>query len=224
VIDFGAGSLIDSFELAKLGFKITSFDINDKQLGQSYKYYDWNKVKNKPVMISDIKKLADLKKSFNLITAFDVIEHFDELDNIIKLIFDLLKKGGLFFVSVPNKFSAREIFNKFMFKIRKRSGKLANFPGVYHVNFKSQVEWKNYFKENGFTILASEPAIGPFVNSWHFIHSLPFGILNLEKRFPGSENLFSPQFLINRLNRADNLFKKLFIKYYSWQLLVMTRN
>src|SRR5688572_7416277 len=40
-LDFGAGSLRDSYELATRGFKVTSFDLNKGTLNRYFNSYDW---------------------------------------------------------------------------------------------------------------------------------------------------------------------------------------
>src|SRR5262245_8163037 len=41
-LDFGAGSLRDSYELARLGFRVTSVDLDPEVMQQYFQSYDWN--------------------------------------------------------------------------------------------------------------------------------------------------------------------------------------
>ena len=41
-LDFGAGSLRDSYELARLGFSVTSVDLDPKLMQRYYQSYDWS--------------------------------------------------------------------------------------------------------------------------------------------------------------------------------------
>ena len=78
-LDFGAGSLRESFDLAMRGFNVTSIDI-DSELMSAYKSgYDWpaNGTSHRLVAASDLtdglSKIGGQR--FALVTCFDVLEH-----------------------------------------------------------------------------------------------------------------------------------------------------
>jgi len=122
VLDFGCGSGILSYLLAKNNFSVTSCDIEFKPL---------NFVKNKINFPSTIEFIEgdiltkDLpEKSFDMIFAMDVLEHIDNLEPYIKLFERLLKPTGFILVSGPSE----NIFYKIG---RKIAGN--RFTGDYHV-------------------------------------------------------------------------------------------
>src|SRR6266478_4971790 len=78
-LDFGAGSLRESFDLAIRGFNVTSIDI-DSELMSAYKAsYDWpaNGTSHRIIGTGDLRegleKIAGQR--FTLVTCFDVLEH-----------------------------------------------------------------------------------------------------------------------------------------------------
>src|SRR5205807_8966845 len=80
-IDFGAGSLRDSYELSKLGFSVVSVDLDESLLQRYSEFYDWQELKCAPQLFA--RPLDDLLReagahSFHLAIAFDVIEHLED--------------------------------------------------------------------------------------------------------------------------------------------------
>ncbi len=76
-LDFGAGSLRDSYELAGLGFKVCSCDLNRAAMEEGHRFFDWSATSGPPAIV-DFDSLGDQKNRFSAITAFDVIEHLHE--------------------------------------------------------------------------------------------------------------------------------------------------
>lgn len=73
-LDYGAGSLRDSYELCRLGFQVSACDLDKPSMEEGLKYFQWRGIKYKPDLYVS---LADLPHGvhFDVITAFDVIEH-----------------------------------------------------------------------------------------------------------------------------------------------------
>src|SRR5262249_47029649 len=57
-IDFGAGSLRDSYELARLGFRVVSVDLDANLLQRYSEFYDWERVQTPPQLFAH--PLSDL--------------------------------------------------------------------------------------------------------------------------------------------------------------------
>src|SRR5712672_3122436 len=93
VLDFGAGSLRESFDLVSRGFNVTSVDM-DAELLSSYKTkYAWpdNGTRHDMIAAADINDgLSRLRgKRFSLITCFDVLEHLEESQPALMLLNEL---------------------------------------------------------------------------------------------------------------------------------------
>ncbi len=105
-LDFGAGSLRESFDLAVRGFNVTSIDI-DSELMSAYKSsYDWpaNGASHHLIAASDLTdgltKIGDTR--FALVTCFDVLEHLEDPGAMLRLIEPYLADDGKIFITVPN--------------------------------------------------------------------------------------------------------------------------
>ncbi len=222
-LDFGAGSLRDSWELAQAGFAVVSTDIDSRQLTRSYEKYDWSGVSHRPELF--VGALTDLPpgKVFDLVTAFDVLEHLSELEPVVNQLRLRLAAGGRMFVSVPNARTLRERVGWLMHKARGRLGLGGARPGVPHVNFMSPEGWSNYFETHGFRVERHEMVIGSLVNDWHFVHSFPLGVSGLARRFPNLERIFCPQSLMRRLDLLDQHFKRTTRGLWAWNLFVLAR-
>ena len=234
-LDFGAGSLRDSFELCKLGFQVISVDLNQGVLKQYYDSYGWNAVASPPQLFTNsIESLAQEvgANHFHLAIAFDVIEHLEDPAVYVQQIRDLLLPQGLLFTIVPN---GRSFFERcFRNTIKKQKGKgIPWTPGVPHLQFKTPEEWEKFFEEQGFTILEHDMALGFFVNDcWNGWFAVPIRthvapvlvMLAYALRFPFNaepfEKAFSPAWLTERVNVLDEKVKQRLNGRFGWNLIV----
>jgi 2-polyprenyl-3-methyl-5-hydroxy-6-metoxy-1,4-benzoquinol methylase len=164
-LDFGAGSLRDSYELASRGFEVIAFDLNETVLQRYYESYDWTKAATKATVMSG--SLEDLSKSdsVQLITAFDVIEHLEDPAGYVQTFNKLLSDDGFLFTIVPNRRSLFERYFKRTLAQQIARGAVLE-PGVPHIQFKTPEEWDRFFEANGFRIVDRDMTIGHFVNDW----------------------------------------------------------
>src|SRR5687768_3233552 len=237
-LDFGAGSLRDSYELARLGFCVTSVDLDPNVMQRYYRSYDWGSVRCPPkIFTQPLDKLKDEpgRSDFHLAIAFDVIEHLEDPSGYCCKIHSLLDKGGLFFSIVPNKLSLFERY--FKYSITKQRAKGIPFvPGVPHLQFKSPTEWEELFRQCGFQILQHDMTIGFFVNDlWVGMLGLPIRIyvapvlgrlaamLRIKFDEAAFESAFSPAWLMKRVDVLDQLLKKQLASRFGWNLIVATK-
>ena len=105
-LDFGAGSLRDSFELAKRGYDVTSVDLDGDTLSSYQADYDWpaNGTARKIVTGHDLADcLSQIEGTqFSLILCFDVLEHLEDPTSVLRKLRALLKPEGKLFITVPN--------------------------------------------------------------------------------------------------------------------------
>src|SRR5262249_3384430 len=236
-IDFGAGSLRDSYELSKLGFRVVSVDLDEILLRRYYEFYDWQQLPSAPRLFA--RRLDDLLRevgagSFHLAIAFDVIEHLEDPAAYVAEIGSLLKPGGLFFTIVPNRRSLFERYFKHSIQKQRRKG-VAWIPGVPHMQFKTPSEWERFFADNGYKVLDHEMAVGPFVNDlWHGLIGLPLTIFvdpvlqvlayKFRLRYSsGFIDRFYPPWLMERVDAWDRVFKKWLSPRFGWNLIVLQK-
>jgi 2-polyprenyl-3-methyl-5-hydroxy-6-metoxy-1,4-benzoquinol methylase len=104
VLDFGAGSLRESFDLIERGFNVTSIDL-DADIMSSYKEkYSWPEgARHDLIATGDLfDALSQIDKRFSLITCFDVLEHLADPISALQSIKEKMTDDGLIFVTVPN--------------------------------------------------------------------------------------------------------------------------
>lgn len=234
-IDFGAGSLRDSYELSKLGFRVVSVDLDESLLQRYSEFYDWLELPSAPQLFA--RSLDDLHReksagSFHLAIAFDVIEHLEDPAAYVTKIRSLLKPGGLFFTIVPNR---RAVFERyFKHSIAKmRRKRIAWIPGVPHLQFKTPAEWDKFFEDNGYEVLEHKMAIGPLVNDlWHGLLGLPLTVFldpvlqtaAHKFRFKYSSTFleaFYPAWLMERVDVWDTILRKWLSPQFGWNLIVL---
>ena len=234
-LDFGAGSLRDSYELAKRGFEVMAFDLNDRVLRSYYESYDWTAAADKPKLMTG--SLEDLKDgiepdSLQLILAFDVIEHLEDPASYVREFSEVLAKDGLLFTIVPNKRSVFERHFRRTVEERRKRG-VALEPGVPHLQFKSPEEWDRFFQTNGFEIVDRDMTIGHFVNDWWNgvlavpLRSFVFPVLDVlayygkfEINSGKIEQTLCPRWLMERVSLLDTLLKKRLSHRFGWNLIV----
>lgn len=237
-LDFGAGSLVDSYELAKLGFKVDAIDLNAQALNTYKGVYDWNSVPITPNIESISLFELEKNKEFDLIVAFDVLEHLHNLEDYIVELRNRLAPGGIIIVTVPNKRSVFETCWAYGHKQRISRNLPVDTSGASHVQFKTPEEWDEIFKEKGLKILKHDMGIGFLVNDcWHGFYGLavrrfiePFIIsiitrtLKIDYAPYSFEEIFYPYWLMERVNVIDLALKPLLKHRWGWNLFVLSNN
>ena len=232
-LDFGAGSLRDSYELVRLGFSVISFDLNETVMRQYFDSYNWSELPSRPKLVAgNLGDLQEQDRLIHLVIAFDVIEHLPEPASYVRSLHELLREGGLLFTIVPNRRSLFErYFKRSLRKQRKRG--ISPEPGVPHMQFKSPREWDLFFQANGFSILEHDMTIGHFVNDWwNGALCLPWRafvapvlqVIAFRGGFdfdPGRwEQRFCPEWLMEEVNLVDMLLKNRLSSLFGWNLIV----
>lgn len=229
-LDFGAGSLRDTYELASRGFNVTAFDLNDEVLQRYYESYDWS------TTTATIKSgsLDDLTQSdpVQLIIAFDVIEHLEDPASYIQTFNKILSDDGYLFTIVPNRRSLFERYFKRTLAQQIKRGAVLQ-PGVPHIQFKTPEEWDQFFEANGFRIVDRDMTIGHFVNDWwNGLLAVPLrayvypelNALAYRGKFRWNvgriETTLCPPWLMERVNVLDQWLKSWSKCCFGWNLIV----
>ncbi len=122
VLDFGFGSGVLSYLLAKNGYDVTSCDIELSPFRLVQKKIAFPP--NISFLEGDIFEKDLPENSFDIIFALDVLEHIENLTDYIELFKKLLKPNGVIVVSGPTE--------NFLYKLgRQFAGE--RFSGDYHV-------------------------------------------------------------------------------------------
>jgi 2-polyprenyl-6-hydroxyphenyl methylase/3-demethylubiquinone-9 3-methyltransferase len=228
VLDFGAGSLRETFELSLNGFNVVSFDLNEATMKAYYADYNWADCSVQPTLIagSDLSQVTG--EQFTLITAFDVFEHLNQPKELLIPMIDLLTADGLIFCTVPNRRTLFEILSRIKWKGGLALGQKFN-PGEPHIQFNSPAEWRAIFESSGLKVVEHEMAIGFFVNTWASIVSvitLPARrlvprLFHREVEIDRLGVLAAPR-VMSVLNAIDRRTEKMLQGLYGWNLFVLS--
>ena len=147
VLDVGAGSLRDTWEMAKLGYRVTALDLDLDLMRRYAALYDWSNLPAPTLTTGPFSTLP--ASSFAFATAFDVIEHLeqpqDQLDDIART----LVPSGILLCSVPNRRTLSEQGQKWNLRqARKHNRKLP--PGAPHLQFRSRANGGNFLRTMAF--------------------------------------------------------------------------
>jgi 2-polyprenyl-3-methyl-5-hydroxy-6-metoxy-1,4-benzoquinol methylase len=234
VLDFGAGSLRESFDLTMRGFNVTSLDIDAEVLASYSSKYDWpNVTKHRLIASSDnlFDGLREIEgETFDLITAFDVLEHLDDPVTALAMLCRHLKPTGRLFITVPNGRTLFELAFRIDLMIARATKRYLR-PGEPHLQCNSPAKWRRIIESANLRVVAHEMAIGFFVNTLNALVQLPTLIAGRILRKVGVPNdaasfcdrLFSGSRMAP-LDRIDQATAPIFRGLYGWNLFVVKRS
>lgn len=107
VIEIGAGSGKNGALLSKKGASVTILDYSEKALQRSREFFCRNGLEAEFICANALDLPADLRGKYDIAISFGLSEHFrgEERVQINRTHFDLIKKGGVAFISVPNSYN-----------------------------------------------------------------------------------------------------------------------
>ncbi|MBR0831421.1 class I SAM-dependent methyltransferase [Bradyrhizobium manausense] len=150
VLDFGAGSLRESFDLVQKGFSVTSVDVSAETLNEYKRKYDWP-ANGKHRLVANLDlfaALSEFESQYALITAFDVLEHLADPVAALQELAKHLQDGGLMFVTVPNGWTLFELAFRTDLMIARATGRKLP-PGEPHLQWHSPGQWKRLIERSG---------------------------------------------------------------------------
>jgi ubiquinone/menaquinone biosynthesis C-methylase UbiE len=152
VLDIACGAGYGSFELKKAGAKkVFGGDISKEAVDFANQNY---KLKDLSFQVMDCVKIPIKDNSIDVLVSFETIEHIPNYLGFLKEVKRVLKKGGLFICSSPNKqitspFSKLSEFHVKEFYIKELMQVLDKFgfkkQGIYGQN-KTKNNFKFYLK------------------------------------------------------------------------------
>jgi len=107
VIELGAGTGTNAALMAKKGAKITLLDYSSSALERASKLFERNGLSAEFIKQDALSLPTNLLNKYDISMSFGLVEHFwgAKRTKIIKVHFDILRKGGIAFISVPSKFN-----------------------------------------------------------------------------------------------------------------------
>lgn len=118
-IEIGAGAGTNSALMAKRGANVTVLDYSEGALNRAQKFFEHNKLNADFISRDALAQNEDLAGKFDIAMSFGLTEHFtdEKREKINRTHFDLLRKGGIAFISVPNKYNLPYRIYKLIFEI-----------------------------------------------------------------------------------------------------------
>ena len=125
VIEIGAGAGTNAALMAKRGAQVTILDYSDAALKRAQEFFTRNGLTATMLCQNALALPPEILGQFDIAMSFGLTEHFrgDARVKINKAHFDLVRPGGLVFISVPNQFNPPYRIFKFT----------AELVGAWHV-------------------------------------------------------------------------------------------
>jgi len=116
VIEIGAGSGTHAALMSQEGARVTVLDFSDRALEQARTYFMKKDVQADFVLANALELPVELKGRFDISMSFGLAEHFRgrNREQIVRAHIDVLKPGGVTFISVPNTYNLPYRFYRFL--------------------------------------------------------------------------------------------------------------
>jgi 2-polyprenyl-3-methyl-5-hydroxy-6-metoxy-1,4-benzoquinol methylase len=108
LLDYGCGNGANTISFNKDFQHLIGIDVEYKRISEANYYKRKNHLKNIEYILYDGKKIPDNLPKFDCVISFEVLEHTEDDITSLHQIYQSLKKKGLFFLSVPNKWYLME--------------------------------------------------------------------------------------------------------------------
>ena len=149
ILDIGVGDGGISRFLFQKKIKIDiGIDIDKNGLGNARRTGVYKKV-----LQADAQNMPFNAASFNTVVSNSTFEHIEDDLGAVKEVSRVLKKNGLFFMTVPNPFLARTVL---LIEGNNRKAKSALTKlnkRVQHLHYRALKEWKKIFTKNNMSIV-----------------------------------------------------------------------
>lgn len=229
-LDFGAGSLRDSFELNRRGYSVTSIDLDAGLLASYEADYDWpdNGTTRKIITGQDLQGCISQIRSrrFSLIICFDVLEHLEDPVSILRQMRTLMQPEGRLFITVPNGHTLFELYFRAILLLARAVGKKLR-PGEPHLQRNSPKEWAEILRAAGLNVLHHGMEIGFFANTAYALVQIPvFGVGRILRAMgvslPSQRilDLVCNGNVMRTLDGLDRRTKRYLHGLYGWNLFV----
>jgi 2-polyprenyl-3-methyl-5-hydroxy-6-metoxy-1,4-benzoquinol methylase len=229
-LDFGAGSLRESFDLITRGYHVTSVDLDRDTLDTYKAKYNWPAEPIHELIAGQdfseaISRLGDRK--FSIVTCFDVLEHLEDPVSVLKEISKHLNDDTRLFVTVPNGRTLFELAWRIDLIIAKRTGRYMR-PGEPHLQCNSTAKWKAIFREANLSIVDHEMQIGFFANTAAALFQVPLSLSGriLRKLGINVDALSLSERIIAKIAPSMDMLDRYtrFLKgLYGWNLFVLAK-
>lgn len=116
IIEIGAGQGTNAALMAKRGATVTVLDYSEQAIKRAKEFFSANGLSANFLKLDALSLPPNLLGKFDISMSFGLAEHFKGFDRIRinRAHFDLLRKGGIAFISVPNRNNLPYRISKFI--------------------------------------------------------------------------------------------------------------
>jgi SAM-dependent methyltransferase len=123
VLDLGCGPGLISRALAEIGYKVTGIDGSSEMLAIARSNTDGKD--NPYFLLKNIPFPAgDLSLNFDAVVSSSLVEYLEQYRETVQMVREVLKKGGVFIVSIPNMISLYRRIESLSFLLTGKPGYL----------------------------------------------------------------------------------------------------
>ena len=150
-LDLGCGSGIFSFTLATKGLQVTGIDGAANMIALCNNKKDDLRIQNAEFIASKIPfDKSILPTPYDVVISSSVLEYIEDIDRVLADVYAMLKTGGIFIVSMPNRQAVYRNLERIAYKLIHRP-KYMKY--VRHVVYKN--DFNNKIASLGFDLLHS---------------------------------------------------------------------
>jgi 2-polyprenyl-3-methyl-5-hydroxy-6-metoxy-1,4-benzoquinol methylase len=153
VLDLGCGEGFQSMYFRKKGYDISCFDFSDHGV-KTHNPALLSYLRNGDIDVF-LKEQIEGKETYSVILLKGVLEHLSDPEVTLSLIKQLMKKDTLFFISVPNDYSA---FQKYL--VENDYTKNTWFCPPEHLNYFQFESLLKFSNELGFEVVSLQAGFG----------------------------------------------------------------
>lgn len=213
VLDLGCGNGNISLAIGSCGYNVLGLDLDETSIKNAKAR---NKFENVVFDVKNAEEL-DVNDKFDAIVCSEVLEHLFKPEDLVKVIWNLLKENGVFIATVPNGYGPREMvvtkpvqflmrhgFGNFIVGFKRMLGfknvTLQSASGdLTHIQFYSKGRFTGMIKNAGFKSLK-------FAHANFVEKAIPFSLLakriKLLQQFDCAVADYLPSFMVSGFNSS----------------------
>lgn len=204
VLDVGCGNGVISINLGAQGYQVQGIDSSDKAIDNARRQNPFSHVR---FDVISAEALQAGGQTYDIVICSEVLEHLNQPAELLKVLYQLLAKGGILIVTVPNGMGPREVLvtkpvqrarakDNWLWKMVKSTKKGMGYQGftvqsgaddLDHIQFFSKSDLTKLATNNGFEIVQFGSSnfvedvfpISWFANRIHFLQKIDCAVADV---------------------------------------------